>query len=90
MEITAKGVVHGQNPIRRNLRGKVHHLMTIIGLTHKIPDSPSASLTAFYIPFMAVAVGVGLLNEAFSSTALIGLLTTLCGTLLVLRNRRRD
>lgn len=40
MEAAAARVVRGKDPVRRDLRRKVRHLMTITGPAHKITDSP--------------------------------------------------
>ena len=45
METAAARVVGGKNPVRRDLRRTVRHLMTITGPAHKITDSPIRRIT---------------------------------------------
>jgi drug/metabolite transporter (DMT)-like permease len=49
----------------------------------------TAALTTFFIPFAAVAIGVGVLGEALPSTMLYGLCAVVIGSVLIFRNRPR-
>lgn len=55
----------------------------------KFRGASSASLTTFFIPFTAVIIGVGFLDETFSAIALFGLLTALLGSFLVFCNQTK-
>lgn len=71
--------------------GLIGTCVPVLSLFHLIArqGAQAAALTTFFIPFAAVAIGVGLLGESFPPMALIGLLAVILGSFLIVRNQMR-
>lgn len=71
--------------------GLIGTCIPVLSLFHLIArqGAQAAALTTFFIPFAAVAIGVGLLGESFPPMALIGLLAVVLGSFLIVRNQMR-
>ena len=70
--------------------GLVGTCVPVLSLFHLVAreGAQAAALTTFFIPFAAVAIGVGLLGESFPPRAFIGLLAVVLGSVLIVRNQR--